>query len=96
MSWTAADIPKQEGRVAVVTGANGGLGLANARALAAAGAHVVMAVRDREKAADIRTGTPAASLELVGLDLSSQQIAGLGPAQPRGDTDAHIQREEDR
>jgi NAD(P)-dependent dehydrogenase (short-subunit alcohol dehydrogenase family) len=37
VSWDTADIPDQHGRVAVVTGANGGLGLATARALAAAG-----------------------------------------------------------
>ena len=34
MGWTGADIPDQTGRVAVVTGANGGLGLETTRALA--------------------------------------------------------------
>ena len=76
MSWTVEDIPDQTGRVAVVTGANGGLGLETARALAVAGAHVVMAVRNQEKAAealtDIRGGAPDSALELVGLDLASQ------------------------
>lgn len=76
MSWTTADMPDQTGRTAVVTGANGGLGLETARALAAAGAHVVMAVRNQEKAAeavaDIRAGHPDASLETVALDLGSQ------------------------
>jgi len=76
VSWTAADIPDLTGRVAVVTGANGGLGLETARALAGAGAHVVMAARNQEKAAralaDIRGGLPDASLEVVELDLSSQ------------------------
>ena len=43
MGWSAADIPDQHGRTAVVTGANGGLGLVTARDLAAKGAHVVMA-----------------------------------------------------
>src|SRR3954451_16598222 len=76
MSWTTADIPDQTGRTAVVTGANGGLGLETSRALAAARAHVVMAARNQEKAAaavaDIRDGTPDASLEVVALDLGSQ------------------------
>lgn len=76
MSWTAADIPDQRGRTAVVTGANGGLGLVTARDLAVKGAHVVMAVRNQQKAAaaveEIRAAAPHASLELVALDLSSQ------------------------
>jgi NAD(P)-dependent dehydrogenase (short-subunit alcohol dehydrogenase family) len=76
MSWTASDIPDLTGRTAVVTGANGGLGLESAKALAGAGAHVVMAVRDREKAAaaeaEILDAHPGASLELVDLDLGSQ------------------------
>jgi NAD(P)-dependent dehydrogenase (short-subunit alcohol dehydrogenase family) len=75
MSWSAADIPDQAGRTAVVTGANGGLGLATARALAAAGATVVIAARNQERAAEamgrIRDGIPSASLELVELDLGS-------------------------
>jgi NAD(P)-dependent dehydrogenase (short-subunit alcohol dehydrogenase family) len=75
MGWTAADIPDQSGRIAVVTGANGGLGLETARALGAAGAHVVMAARNQERAAaakeDILRGAPGASLEIVALDLGS-------------------------
>jgi NAD(P)-dependent dehydrogenase (short-subunit alcohol dehydrogenase family) len=75
MGWTTADIPDQTGRTAVVTGANGGLGLETTRALAAAGAHVVMAARNQDKAAeaveDIRGGVPNASLEVVPLDLGS-------------------------
>ena len=43
MGWTRADVPDQHGRVAVVTGGNGGLGLETVTALAGAGAHVVMA-----------------------------------------------------
>ena len=76
MGWSAADIPDQHGRTAVVTGANGGLGLVTARDLAAKGAHVVMAVRNQKKAAaaveEIRAAVPDAALELVALDLSSQ------------------------
>jgi NAD(P)-dependent dehydrogenase (short-subunit alcohol dehydrogenase family) len=85
MSWTAADIPDQTGRTTVVTGANGGLGLETARALAAAGAHVIMAARNQDKAAqavtEIRRGTPAASLEVVPLDLGSQASVRLAAEQ---------------
>lgn len=75
MAYTRESIPDQSGRTAVVTGANGGLGLETAKVLAARNAHVVMAVRNREKAgaaeAVIRAETPRASLELVDLDLAS-------------------------
>ncbi len=47
--WTAADIPDQTGRTAVVTGANSGLGYETCRALARRGARVIMAVRDEDK-----------------------------------------------
>jgi len=75
VSWGVGDIPDQGGRTAVVTGANGGLGLATAGALAGAGAHVVMAARNQERAAEaerrIRDGLPNASLTIVPLDLGS-------------------------
>ncbi len=61
--------------MAVVTGANSGLGLETARALASAGAHVVMAARNRDKASaaveSIRQSAPSATLEIVELDLGS-------------------------
>lgn len=75
MTFTRADIPDLTGKVAVVTGANGGLGLETTSALAAKGATVVMAVRDQEKAQSavdrIRNETPAAELDVVPLDLGS-------------------------
>jgi NAD(P)-dependent dehydrogenase (short-subunit alcohol dehydrogenase family) len=75
MAWNVSDIPDLSGRRAVVTGANGGLGLETARSLAGAGAHVVMAARDPRKTADaetsIRASHPRASLEVARLDLGS-------------------------
>ena len=75
MAWSTADIPDLRGRTAVVTGANGGLGLETARALAAAGATVVLAARSHEKTAAavalIRGETPDADLDIVPLDLAS-------------------------
>lgn len=74
--WTENDIPDLTGTVAVVTGANGGLGLATTEALTAKGAHVVMAARNQTKAQAARgrilAANPEASLELVELDLASQ------------------------
>lgn len=73
--WTADDIPDQTGRVAVITGANTGIGFETAAALAAHGAEVVLAVRDIEKgraAADrIRGADPNADVVVQELDLSS-------------------------
>jgi len=75
--YTAESVPDLSGRTAVVTGANGGLGLETAQVLASRGAHVVMAVRDQEKARraveEITARTQGASLELVELDLASQE-----------------------
>jgi NAD(P)-dependent dehydrogenase (short-subunit alcohol dehydrogenase family) len=67
--WSTTDIPPQTGRTAVVTGANSGLGLATARALAAAGAHVVMAVRDPARGAAAAAGIPG-DVEVRALDLA--------------------------
>jgi NAD(P)-dependent dehydrogenase (short-subunit alcohol dehydrogenase family) len=73
-TWTASDIPEQTGRVAVVTGANSGLGVITARELARAGAKVVIACRDTAKgetsAAEIRAQVPGADLDVRALDLA--------------------------
>ncbi len=47
--WTLADMPAQTGRLAVVTGANSGIGLETARALAGSGARVIVAARSESK-----------------------------------------------
>ncbi len=73
--WTAQDIPNLVGKVALVTGANSGLGFETSLALAAKGAHVVMACRSVEKgtlaAREIRRQAPTASVEVMPLDLAS-------------------------
>jgi NAD(P)-dependent dehydrogenase (short-subunit alcohol dehydrogenase family) len=86
--WTTTDIPDQSGRLAVVTGANSGLGLVTARELARAGARVVLACRNVSKGEDalssIRAELPAADMVLAALDLAdlssvrefSSQFAG--------------------
>src|SRR5215475_7611962 len=73
--WTSGDVPGQQGRLAVVTGANTGLGFETARVLAARGASVVLAVRDTEKgeraAARIAVTAPGANVMVQPLDLAS-------------------------
>lgn len=72
--WTAADIPDQSGRTAVVTGANSGLGMVTARELARAGCKVVLAVRDTVKGdaalGEIRELVPGAAARVQELDLA--------------------------
>ncbi len=72
--WTAAEIPDQGGKLAVVTGANSGLGAVTARELARAGATVVIAARNVPKgeraAEDIRRSIPTAKVQVRQLDLA--------------------------
>ena len=59
--WTAADVPDQSGRVAIVTGSNTGIGYGAAAVLADKGAHVVLAVRNLDKGNDAKARITAAS-----------------------------------
>jgi NAD(P)-dependent dehydrogenase (short-subunit alcohol dehydrogenase family) len=80
--WTHADLPNLADHVVLVTGANSGLGLETAKALAAKGAQVIMACRDLDKAIaavdQVRAITPSARLVVRRLDLASlQSVAQL-------------------
>lgn len=74
-NWTTQKMPSQAGRIAVVTGANSGIGLETSAALAAGGAKVIMACRNPDKAAaaidEIRRRAPQADVAPMKLDLSS-------------------------
>ena len=75
MPWTAADIPDQSGRLALITGANAGLGLETARALAARGATVVLACRSPQRAEAARrellaSPTCRGAVDVLPLDLA--------------------------
>jgi len=73
--WTADEMPDQSGRIATVTGGNSGLGFETTKALAGAGAQVILACRNTEKgeqaASEIRAGDPDADIEVAELDLAS-------------------------
>src|SRR3954451_25170658 len=90
--WTFANLPDLTGRTAVVTGANTGLGYETATALAAKGAHVVLAVRNIEKgkaAADlIARAHPGASVDIQELDLTSLESIRSAADQLRSDHDS--------
>src|SRR4029453_12571834 len=72
--WTTTDIPDQHGRMALVPGANTGIGFHQALGLAREGAHPPRAPRDPERGRTARRAIlqelPAANVELVRLDLA--------------------------
>lgn len=83
--WTAADIPDQTGRTILITGANSGLGLRSAEALAAKGGRVLLACRNATKAAVALEAVAAQATgpapEVVPLDLSSLASVAAGAEQ---------------
>jgi len=76
--WTAADIPDQTGRTVLITGANSGLGLRSAEALAAKGARVLLGCRNATKAAaalrNLAGSEQLTDVVFVG-DLAAHQVA---------------------
>src|ERR1700733_7239853 len=89
--WTTADIPDQTGRVAVITGANTGLGYETAAALAEHGAHVVLAVRNLDKGKDavarITAHSAQADVAPQELDLTSLESVRVAADQLRSNYD---------
>lgn len=75
--WLDHNLPTLDGKVAVITGANSGIGYEAARMLALKNAHVVLAVRNTVKggkaAREIRRAAPQADVEVMALDLASLQ-----------------------
>ncbi len=72
--WTINDIPNLGGKIAIVTGANSGLGYISSLALARKGAKVIMASRDQAKAQSalerLKREVPLADVEIMRLNLA--------------------------
>ncbi|MEX1315993.1 MAG: oxidoreductase, partial [Synechococcaceae cyanobacterium] len=77
MPWTAADIPDQSGRLALITGASSGLGLETARALVARGATVILGCRSRARAEPARQELLSAAAAGGAVDLLDLDLADL-------------------
>ena len=96
MPWTCADIPDQSGRSALITGANSGLGLETARALAQRGSRVVLACRSLAKAEaacqelGANGGGELIPLELDLADLASVRRGAAAVAERHGAIDLLI------
>ena len=92
MTWNTSDIPDQQGRTALVTGANTGIGFAAAQALAAKGARVLLGCRSPERAeqavAKIRAEVVEADVAVVELDLSS--LESVSRAAARVEQEPHL------
>lgn len=83
--WTASDIPDQKGRTVLITGANSGLGLRSAEALARSGARVLLACRNPEKAA-VALGAVEACATMAAPEVISLDLADLASIEAAADT----------
>jgi NAD(P)-dependent dehydrogenase (short-subunit alcohol dehydrogenase family) len=89
--WTEADVPDQSGRVALITGANSGIGFEAARVLAEHGASVVLGCRNVDKADDARraivTTAPDADVSILEVDLADLDQVTIAAARFASDHD---------
>src|SRR5215217_6215986 len=85
--WTAADLPRLDGRTCLVTGANSGIGLVAARELGRAGARVVLAVRDQAKGEHAAATIPG-EREVRQLDLAD--LASIRTFAEAWEGDLHV------
>ena len=86
--WTTADIPDQSGKLVIITGATGGIGLEAALVLAEKGAEVVLAARNPDKGDQaerlIRSRHPEALVRFERLDLADlSSVAAFAEASHR-------------
>src|ERR1700730_10616391 len=88
-SWSTTNIPDMTGRTVIVTGSNSGIGRAAARALADAGARVVLAVRDVDKG-QAAAATMPGETDVRRLDLASLASVREFAAAWEGDIDLLI------
>lgn len=84
--WTEADIPDQSDRTVLITGANSGLGLQSAKALANRGAHVLLGCRSRERGEQAVRAVGGGTLVALDLaDLDSVRRAATAVRELTGD-----------
>lgn len=88
-NWSPSRLGNLSGQRIIVTGATNGVGLATARALAGAGAHVILAVRNPELGAQ-RAAEMGGDTSVVKLDLADQSSVRAFPELLEGDVDILI------
>ncbi len=88
-SWLPSRLGDLSDKRVIVTGATSGVGLGTARALAKAGAHVIMAVRNTELGAQ-RAGEIGGSTSVIKLDLADLSSVRAFPGRLDGEVDILI------